>query len=34
MSYKPKEKNVEKLKTFLKKTENNKTKKLKNGNSI
>tara|TARA_R110002094_G_scaffold48239_1_gene60006 strand:+ start:1402 stop:1506 length:105 start_codon:yes stop_codon:yes gene_type:complete len=34
MIYKPKEKNVKKLKTFLKKEENNKTKKLKNGNSI
>ena len=34
MIYKPKEKNVQKLKTFLKKTENNKTKKINNGNSI
>jgi len=34
MSYKPKEKNIIKLKVFLKKIENNKTKKLKYGNSI
>jgi len=34
MIYKPKEKNIEKLKIFLKKKVNNKTKKLKNGNSI
>ena len=34
MSYKPKEKNIEKLKVFLKKTETNKIKKSKNGNSI
>ena len=34
MRYKPKEKNIEKLKIFLKKIQNNKTKKLKNGNSI
>jgi hypothetical protein len=34
MIYKPKEKNIEKLKTFLKKVEKNKTKKSKNGNSI
>ncbi len=34
MKYKVKEKNIEKLKVFLKKIENNKTKKLKNGNSI
>ena len=34
MSYKPKEKNIEKLKVFLKKTKINKTKKSKNGNSI
>jgi len=34
MSYKVKQKNIEKLKIFLKKIKNNKTKKLKNGNSI
>jgi|TARA_R110000772_G_scaffold255733_1_gene372003 hypothetical protein len=34
MKYKVKEKNIEKLKIFLKKIKNNKTKKLKNGNSI
>ncbi len=34
MSYKPKKKNIEKLKTFLKKAKINKTKKSKNGNSI
>tara|TARA_B100000780_G_scaffold224816_1_gene163933 strand:- start:212 stop:316 length:105 start_codon:yes stop_codon:yes gene_type:complete len=34
MIYKPKNKNIEKLKVFLKKIENNKTKKVKNGNSI
>tara|TARA_B110000240_G_C13131560_1_gene297075 strand:+ start:189 stop:293 length:105 start_codon:yes stop_codon:yes gene_type:complete len=34
MKYKVKEKNIEKLRQFLKKIENNKTKKLKNGNSI
>tara|TARA_R110000782_G_scaffold130110_1_gene221786 strand:+ start:218 stop:322 length:105 start_codon:yes stop_codon:yes gene_type:complete len=34
MKYKVKEKNIEKLKVFLKKIKNNKTKKLKNGNSI
>tara|TARA_R110000787_G_scaffold7833_6_gene26128 strand:+ start:267 stop:371 length:105 start_codon:yes stop_codon:yes gene_type:complete len=34
MKYKVKAKNIEKLKQFLKKIENNKTKKLKNGNSI
>jgi hypothetical protein len=33
MSYKPKEKNIEKLKLFLKKI-NNKIKNNKNGNSI
>jgi hypothetical protein len=33
MSYKPKRKNIEKLKVFLKKI-NNKIKKSKNGNSI
>ena len=34
MSYKPKEENIEKLKTFLKKIENNKVNKEKNGKSI
>lgn len=34
MKYKVKKKNIEKLKLFLEKIENNKTKKLKNGNSI
>jgi hypothetical protein len=34
MSYKPKQKNIEKLKVFLKKTEINKEKKQKNGKSI
>ena len=34
MSYKPKEKNIIKLKVFLKKIENNKLKNTKNGNSI
>ena len=34
MIYKPKEKNIKKLKIFLKNKENNKTKKSKNGNSI
>tara|TARA_B110000858_G_scaffold175255_1_gene208516 strand:+ start:268 stop:372 length:105 start_codon:yes stop_codon:yes gene_type:complete len=34
MKYKVKEKNIEKLKVFLKKIKINKTKKLKNGNSI
>jgi len=34
MKYKVKEKNIEKLKVFLKKIKNNKIKKTKNGNSI
>jgi len=34
MKYKVKTTNIEKLKIFLKKIENNKTKKSKNGNSI
>jgi len=34
MRYKPKNKNIEKLKVFLKKIQNNKIKKSKNGNSI
>tara|TARA_R110000796_G_scaffold1218_4_gene4845 strand:+ start:5901 stop:6005 length:105 start_codon:yes stop_codon:yes gene_type:complete len=34
MKYKVKEKNIEKLKVFLKKIQNNKIKKTKNGNSI
>ena len=34
MTYKPKTNNIEKLKVFLKKIKNNKTKKSKNGNSI
>tara|TARA_R110000823_G_scaffold84429_3_gene189914 strand:+ start:2675 stop:2779 length:105 start_codon:yes stop_codon:yes gene_type:complete len=34
MKYKVKKTNIEKLKIFLKKIENNKIKKLKNGNSI
>jgi len=34
IKYKVKEKNIEKLKIFLKKIQKNKTKKLKNGNSI
>jgi len=34
MKYKVKEINIKKLKQILKKIENNKTKKLKNGNSI
>ena len=34
MKYKVKKTNIEKLKIFLKKIENNKIKKTKNGNSI
>tara|TARA_R110000782_G_scaffold110021_1_gene199155 strand:- start:311 stop:415 length:105 start_codon:yes stop_codon:yes gene_type:complete len=34
MTYKPKNKNIEKLELFLKKIKNNKTKNVKNGNSI
>ena len=34
MTYKIKKENIKKLKIFLKKVKNNKTKKLKNGNSI
>jgi hypothetical protein len=34
MKYKVKEKNIEKLKVFLKKIKNNKIKNTKNGNSI
>ena len=34
MKYKVKEKNIEKLKVFLKKIKNNKIKKTNNGNSI
>lgn len=34
MKYKVKKINIEKLKVFLKKAENNKTKKTKNGNSL
>jgi len=34
IKYKIKEKNIEKLKIFLKKIRKNNTKKLKNGNSI
>jgi len=34
MNYKIKKENIKKLKIFLKKIQNNKTKKLKNGNSI
>jgi len=34
MKYKVKEKNIEKLKIFLKKIKNNKIKNTKNGNSI
>ena len=34
MKYKVKEKNIEKLKIFLKKIKNNKIKNKKNGNSI
>tara|TARA_R110002012_G_scaffold225470_1_gene397450 strand:- start:170 stop:274 length:105 start_codon:yes stop_codon:yes gene_type:complete len=34
MKYKVKEKNIEKLKVFLKKIKKNKLKNIKNGNSI
>jgi len=34
MKYKIKDENIKKLKIFLKKIKNNKTKKSKNGNSI
>tara|TARA_R110001599_G_scaffold42894_8_gene129032 strand:+ start:1181 stop:1285 length:105 start_codon:yes stop_codon:yes gene_type:complete len=34
MIYKPKEKNIKKLKVFLKKSKNNKIKKSTNGNII